>query len=99
MDEIKSMLTTEERIRLIFAQPPKVLARIDAILQGQDSVSGTKEADLRLVTFTDAAKRTGLSRPTIYRLARAGRLEIVPLNGTNRVRLQSVVDFINGGSK
>ena len=39
-----------------------------------------------------------LSRPTVYRLARAGRLEVVPLDGVNRIRLKSVIDFANGAT-
>lgn len=49
------------------------------------------ECDLRLVTYTEAAKRLNLSRPTVYRLAKAGRLEVVPLDGVNRIRLKSVI--------
>ena len=59
---------------------------------------GKLDADVRLVTYTEAAKRLNVSRPTVYRLARAGRLEVVPLDGVNRIRLKSVIDFANGMS-
>ena len=60
---------------------------------------GKVDDDLRLVTYTEAAKRLNLSRPTVYRLAKAGRLDVVPLDGVNRIRLKSVIDFANGANR
>ena len=56
-----------------------------------------KVANILVMTYTEAAKRLNLSRPTVYRLAKAGRLEVVPLDGVNRIRLKSVIDFANNG--
>ena len=92
------MLSANERMLKIATANPAVLARVDAVLCG-DATTTKPEADVRLVTFTEAAKRMGVSRPTVYRLARAGRLEIVPLNGINRIRLQSVFDCVSKGAK
>ena len=93
------MLNTNERLLKIATAIPAVLARVDAILDGSDTTPTPVEVDCRTVTFTEAAKRMGVSRPTIYRLARAGRLEIVPLNGVNRIKLQSVFDYVNGATR
>jgi excisionase family DNA binding protein len=92
------MLSVNERMLKIATANPAVLARVDAILCG-DATAQKPEADVRLVTYTEAAKRMGVSRPTVYRLAKAGRLEIVPLNGVNRIRLQSVVDCVSKVAK
>ena len=92
------MLSVNERMLKIATANPAVLARVDAILCG-DTTAQKPEADVRLVTYTEAAKRMGVSRPTVYRLAKAGRLEIVPLNGVNRIRLQSVFDYVSKGAK
>ena len=89
------MLNATERMQKILTANPKVLARIDAVLDGTD-VMPQLEKDCRLVTYTEAARRLSVSRPTIYRLARVGRLDVVPLNCVNRIRLQSVIDFTNG---
>ena len=89
------MLNATERMQKILTANPKVLARIDAVLDGTDAMPQL-EKDCRLVTYTEAARRLSVSRPTIYRLARVGRLDVVPLNGVNRIRLQSVIDFTNG---
>lgn len=93
------MLSANERMIKIATASPAVLARVDAVLLGTDTTTAKAEANCRLVTYTDAAKRLGVSRPTVYRLAKTGRLEIVPLNGTNRILLQSVIDCVSRRTK
>ena len=90
------MLNATERMQRILTANPPTLARIDSILTGEDTSPVPVEKENRLLTYTDAARRTGLSRPTIYRLALSGRLDVVELNGVNRITLQSVNDFIAG---
>ena len=85
-----------ERMMKLLAATPQTLAKVDAVLNGTDGRSDKADDDCRLVTYTEAARRLYLSRPTVYRLIKLGRLEIVPLDGVNRVRLQSVIDFANG---
>ena len=83
-------MSATERMQKLLAASPKTLARIDAVLDGEDTTPVPVEKENRLVTYTDAARRTGLSRPTIYRLVKSGRLDVVPLNGVNRITLASV---------
>ena len=90
-------MNTNERLLKIATANPAVLARVDAILCG-DTTPTKPEADCRLVTYVEAAKRLNVSRPTVYRLAKAGRLDVVPLDGVNRIRLKSVIDFANGAT-
>ena len=90
------MLNTAERMQRILAAPQKTLARIDEILTGEDTTPAPVEKENRLVTYAEAARRTGLSRVTIYRLVRNGRLDVVPLSGVNRITLQSVNDLVAG---
>lgn len=92
-------MSEKDRMMKLFAANPKTLARIDAILDGSDTTPTPVDVDCRTITFTEAARRMGVSRPTVYRLAKAGRLEIVPLNGVNRIRLQSVFDYVSRGAK
>ena len=79
-------------MRLMTANPA-TLAKVDAVLIGTDGKAARADEDCRLITFTEAARRLNLSRPTVYRLARLGRLEIVPLDGVNRIRLKSIINF------
>lgn len=88
-------MSNEQRMMRLLTANPATLAKIDHILDGTDGGATKADADCRLVTYTEAAKRLNLSRPTVYRLAKAGRLEVVPLDGVNRIRLKSVVDFAN----
>jgi excisionase family DNA binding protein len=92
-------MSERERMMKLLAANPQTLAKVDAVLDGTDGKPDKADADLRLVTFTEAAKRLNLSRPTVYRLAKAGRLEVVPLDGINRIRLKSVIDFANGANR
>jgi len=92
------MFTTEARMQRLLAANAKTLARIDMILSGEDTTSGKPEVDVATCTFTDAARRTKLSRPTIYKMVKAGRIRTVPLCGVSRVLVSSLDDFVNGGN-
>ena len=84
-------------MRKMLDASPYMKARIDEILEGRDIAPSTKhEEDTRMITFTEAAKRLNLSRPTVYSLVRKGHLDARPLNGVSRIRLQSVFDYANG---
>lgn len=89
-------MSTNERLLKLATADAATLAKVDAVLNHTDDDTKKPEADTRTVTYTDAAKRLGLSRPTVYRLTRAGRLRTVKLCGVSRIVLSSVVDFVNG---
>ena len=89
------IMTTNDRMIKIATANPQTLAAIDAVLNGTDGKPVKVDDDCRLITYTEAARRLNLSRPTVYRLVKLGRLEVVPLDGVNRIRLQSIFDFAN----
>lgn len=88
-------MSTNERLLKLATADAATLAKVDAVLNHTDGDGKKPEADTRTVTYTEAAKRLGLSRPTVYRLIRAGRLRTVKLCGVSRIVLSSVVDFVN----
>lgn len=92
-------MSNEQRMMRLLTANQQTLAKVDAVLDGTDGKPDNAETDCRLVTLTEAAKRMGVSRPTVYRLARLGRLQVVPLNGVNRIRLQSVFDCVSNGER
>lgn len=92
-------MSNEQRMMRLLTANPQTLAKVDAVLNGTDGKPGKTDDDCRLITYTEAARRLNLSRPTIYRLAKARRLEVVPLDGVNRIRLASVIDFANGANR
>ena len=90
-------MSTNERLLKLATASPAVLAKVDAVLNGTDTTTRIPDKDCRLVTYTEAARMMNISRPTVYRLAKARRLDVVPLNGVNRIRMQSVIECVNGG--
>ena len=53
---------------LLHAATPAMKQRVEAVLLGKATAASTKtEAETRLVTLTDAARRLGVSRSTIAR--------------------------------
>ena len=96
-------MSERERMMKLLAANSATLARVDAVLNGTDGKDRKAErkgdSDLRLITYTEAAKRLCLSRPTVYRLVRLGRLASVKLNGVSRIRLSSVAEFAEGSAK
>lgn len=96
-------MSERERMMKLLAANSATLARVDAVLNGTDGKDRKAErkgdADLRLITYTEAAKRLSLSRPTVYRLVSLGRLASVKLNGVSRIRLSSVAEFAEGSAK
>jgi len=92
-------MNTEDRFRKILAANNAQLAAIDDILTGIFSKTAKTEPDTRLITYTEAAQRLNVSRPTIYRLVALGRLDVVPLGGVNRIRLKSVVSLANSATR
>ena len=89
-------MSPNDRLLKLATADAATLARVDDVLNHRDNATHNPEADTRTVTFTQAAKRLGVSRPTVYRLVRAGRLRTVRLCGVSRIVLASVVDFVNG---
>ena len=93
-------MTDNERMIRVATATPAEKAKIDAIFNHQDAGERVREmVDARLLTYTETARMMKLSRPTIYRLAKAGRLRTVKLCGVNRVVLSSVVALVNEGVK
>lgn len=76
-------MTTEERLKWILAATPEQLAEFDALRAG---ATRTVPSSLRLLRVGQAARETGLSRCTIWRAVRDGRLKVVEIRaGSHRI--------------
>ena len=66
--------------------------------QPQNASEVKDDEKARLITLTEAGKRLGYSRTTIWRLAKAGTLPVVNPTGigNNRVRLADVIALSSG---
>ena len=75
---------------------PETLRKIDDVLMGRDRPVLNLRNETRLLTLTEVAERLNISRPSVYRLLKAGRLDSVALDGVNRVTLRSVMELSLG---
>ena len=75
-------MSKEEIIGKILSATPDELARLAGALAGQSN----EAPSLRLLTMTRAAEALDVSRVTIWRLVRDGRLRAVEVrNGSHRI--------------
>jgi len=90
-------MTTERRLSAILAANPDTLRRIDSILSGEIE-GATAPGDRRLLSIAQTARALNLSRTSIWRMLRDGRLPFVELRpGSRRVPSQAVTEFSQRG--
>lgn len=89
-------MTDKERIMRVLNANAEMLRRIDDVLLGRDKPVRRLEAETRLVTLVEAARRLGISRSTVCRMLKSGRLDSVTLDGIPRVTLRSVFELAMG---
>lgn len=71
--------------------------QVEAVLSGKETVSNPQsKKDTRLVTISGAARLLAIGRNTAYRLLKSGRLDAVQLNGSQRITMQSINEFLAG---
>jgi excisionase family DNA binding protein len=93
--------TTEKRFAALLSASPAQLKRIDAVLTGagEPDVSGTPARPVRLLTVSDAARETGLSRATLYRLMHTGALKARRVLGSPRLSADDLAQIgVSGGA-
>ncbi len=91
-------MTTEKRMTLMLAATPDVLKRIDRILSGEIE-GATDPGDRRLLSIQQTADALGVSRTTIWRLLRDGRLPFIELRkGSRRIPSAAVTEFAKRGA-
>lgn len=90
-------MQTDERFKLLLAATPEQLARVDAALVGR---SGPAPRSLRLLRMSEAASETGISRTTLWRAVREGRLRTVEIReGSRRIPEAELRRFVEGGER
>ena len=91
-------MTTEKRMTLMLAATPDVLKRIDRILAGAPTEGTTDPGDRKLLSIQQTAAAMGVSRTTVWRLLRDGRLPCVELRpGSRRIPSAAVTEFARRG--
>lgn len=89
-------MSVEKLIQGVLSATPAKRARIEAVLNGVETVVKNTKAETRLVTIAGTAKMLAVSRNTVYRLMATKRLDAVDLNGCRRVTMKSIDEFIAG---
>ena len=90
-----TMLTINDRFNKLATAPAATLVKVDAILQGHDFQPSATDPDVRTCTLSEAARRLSVSRPTIYRLIKAGHIRTISVNSTPRVVMRSLFDYVD----
>jgi len=92
------MLTTEQRLGAILAATPDVLRRVDHVLTGEPTEGTTDPGDRKLLSIRQTADALGVSRTTVWRLLRDGRLPCVELRpGSRRIPSAAISAFVKEG--
>jgi excisionase family DNA binding protein len=85
-------MNKEELIGRILAATPEQLKTVERALSGEKTAEVT---DTRLLTFTQAALWLQVSRMTIWRMVKEGRLPTVEIrNGRHRVPAAALTAFV-----
>lgn len=89
-------VTNDEIIQAVFTATNEAKSRALAILQGEDPSACVEQLEEPLLLgMGQAAKLMGLSRATLWRLIKSGRLEKVELYpGSFRVRKSDILALI-----
>ena len=87
-------MNKEQLIGRLLTATPSELKKIEAVFAGETPT------DRRLYNIQQAARVLNLSRATIWRLLRDGRLPCVELRpGSRRIPSAAVTEFVKGGVK
>jgi excisionase family DNA binding protein len=89
-------MTSEQFMKGCLNATPGTRAKIELLLNGDESVVAQPIADGRTCTQAEAARRLRVSRPTVIKWMKAGVLRSVNLTGIPRVLLTSVDDIARG---
>ena len=89
-------MTKEALIRKLLAATPAELNRLAAVLAGE---TPTEPTDRKLLSIRQTADALGVSRSTVWRLLRDGRLPFVELRpGRRRIPSVAVTEFARRGA-
>ena len=92
------MMNKDQVIMQIIAASPEELARWYEFAENKSVAQAP--ADRRLLTLAAAAKVLNLSRQTVLRMSRDGRLPVVETRaGRFRVPSYALTDLLKGGAK
>ena len=88
-------MNKEALIGKLLAATPAELSRVAAVFAGE---TPTEPTDRRLLTIAQAARELNVSRTTVWRIMKSGRLPCVELRpGSRRIPSAAITAFVKGG--
>lgn len=88
-------MSKEELIGKLLTASPAELNRVAAVFTGENP---TDPGDRRLYNIQQAATALNVSRTTVWRLLRDGRLPCVEIRpGSRRIPSQAITQLVKGG--
>ncbi len=90
-------MSKEELIGKVLSATPEQLRAVEQAFNG-NTAAATDPGDRRLMTQTDAAAALGVSRMTVFRMTRDGRLPAVEIRaGRLRIPSKAITALAKGG--
>lgn len=89
-------MSGEQFMRAVLNAPPGTRAKIEMLLNGDDTVAPPPIADARTCSQSEAARRLGVSRSTAIAWMRSGQLRSINVGGVPRVLLASIDEIARG---
>jgi len=91
-------MNKETMIARLLNATPAELKKVAAVFNGEPTETTTEPGDRRLLSIQQAAQVLNVSRTTVWRLLRAGRLPTVELRpGSRRVPSAAITALVQKG--
>ena len=90
-------MSTEQLMRRLLTATPSELKKIEAVFTGEGHP--TEPTDRRLYNIQQAARELNISRTSVWRLLKSGRLPFVELRkGSRRIPSEAITALVKGGA-
>lgn len=93
-------MTKEALIGKLLVATPAELKRVAQVFTGEPTDGATDPGDRRLLSIAQAARALNVSRTTVWRLLRDGRIPVVELRpGSRRIPSAAISALVQEGGK
>lgn len=89
-------MAIEQIIQAVLAASPAKRRKFEAVARGEDGEKKSEKKDLRLVSIAETARTLNIGRNSVYRLLESNRLDAVELNGSRKITMISINEFLGG---
>ena len=89
-------MSKEQLMGRLLTATPSELKKIEAVFTGEGA---TEPTDRRLYNIQQAARELNISRTSVWRLLKSGRLPFVELRkGSRRIPSEAITALVKGGA-